>query len=145
GRSGSPTVVVDGGAAPGAADPSPAARVSSDEWQTREAGRLVLYVRPYSPAARDVDELAARYAEALSAVSDALEVDADALPTIAVYLADLPTDDPRVTADPRDESVPRAPAAHAELTIWTAYGDEAPEVGAEVELARALVAYSHGP
>jgi hypothetical protein len=104
----------------------------------------VLHVRPYSPAARDVDELASRYAEALAAVSDALEVDAEALPTIAVYLADLPADDLPVSTDPQHGGVPVESAAQHELTIWSAYGSEAPTVAAEVEVARALLAYGYG-
>jgi hypothetical protein len=78
-------------------EPTP---VSAAAWQSHQAGRLVLHVRPSSLAARDVDELATRYADALTAVSGAVDVDAEALPTLVVYLDDLPADDPRVVTDP---------------------------------------------
>lgn len=114
-------------------------------WQTHQRGCLVLHVRPHSPAAHDVDELAARYTEALATVADALEVDADALPSIAVYLADLPSDDPRVATDVGDATVAPEPTSPHVLTVWTAYGAEAGEPVAEAELAHALLSYGLGP
>jgi hypothetical protein len=113
-------------------------------WETRTAGRLVLHVRPASLAARDVDQLAARYVEALAAVSEALDVDADALPTVAVYLDDLSADEPAISSTVADEGVSVEPSTKRELTIWTAYGNESPAIEAEVEIARALLAHSYG-
>jgi ABC-type multidrug transport system fused ATPase/permease subunit len=113
-------------------------------WETRTAGRLVLHVRPGSLAARDVDQFAARYVEALAAVSEALDVDADALPTVAVYLDDLSADEPAISSTVADEGVSVEPSTKRELTIWTAYGNESPAIEAEVDIARALLAHSYG-
>ena len=104
----------------------------------------MLHVRPYSSAARDVDELASRYAEALRAVSDILDVDADALPTIEIYLSDLPSAEPAVSPTIQDEAIPADREGRREITIWTAYGNESPSIVAEAELARALLAYGYG-
>ena len=104
----------------------------------------MLHVRPYSPAARDVDELASRYAEALRSVSSALDVDADALPTIDIYLADLPSAEPSVSPTVQDEAILGDTTQSHEITIWTAYGNESPAIAAEAEVARALLAYGFG-
>ena len=69
---------------------------------------------------------------------------ADALPTVAVYLADLPADEPATSPSVADEVVAVEPPAPDELTIWTAYGNESPAIEAEVEIARALLAYGYG-
>ena len=104
----------------------------------------MLHVRPYSPAARDVDELADRYAEALQSVSSALDVDSDALPTIDIYLADLPSAEPSVSPTVQGEAILNDRSRPGEITIWTAYGNEAPAIAAEAEVARALLTYGFG-
>jgi ABC-type multidrug transport system fused ATPase/permease subunit len=104
----------------------------------------VLYVRARSAAARDADELTSRYAEALGTVSAVLGIDADALPTIIVYLSDLPFDELPASDRAKVGRTPVEAAPRSQLTIRTTYGDESPSTEAEVELARALLEFSYG-
>lgn len=122
------SVASDDGREPTGQGASGSARAHADgaAWRSHEAGRLVLHVRPYSPAARDVDEFANRYAEALRSVSNALDIDADALPAIAVNLSDLPSAEPSVSPSVQHEAILGDRSRPGEITIWTAYGNESP-------------------
>ena len=108
-------------------------------WQSRRAGRLVLRFRERSLAAQDIDELETRFSEALSAVIEALDLDAAVLPPITVHLADRPPAD-EGHARPDDDGR----AAPGGLSIWAAYSSDSPCVTPELELTHALLVHHLG-
>lgn len=105
-------------------------------WLTRQVGALALRFQPHSFAARDADELADRYADALQHVVHVLELDAAWLPPITVFLTDVP-----LSADVTTEDGSR-PASG--LVIRAVHSPEEPCPAPELDLAPALLSHRLG-
>jgi ABC-type multidrug transport system fused ATPase/permease subunit len=104
----------------------------------------VLYVEPDSPAARDADEIARRYVDALAIVAEALGLEEDALPTIHLYITSRPGDAPRPPTTSECTEAAHAPGLRCEVAIWSAYREELPATQPEIDLTRALLDYQYG-
>jgi ABC-type multidrug transport system fused ATPase/permease subunit len=98
---------------------------------------LALRFRPHSFAAHDIDELADHYVDALHMVVQVLELDATRLPTITVFLTDVPpsADQMMMVQESRLASG---------LVIWVAHSPEAPCPAPELELTPALLSHYLG-
>ena len=112
-------------------------RCALDEgWLTRRAGPVALRFRPHSYAARDADDLADRYADAVREVVRALDVEALGLPAITVYVTDAPQP---VGPTPDDGDRPSST-----LVIRAVHAPEAPCPAPELDLIPALLSHYLG-
>jgi ABC-type multidrug transport system fused ATPase/permease subunit len=108
-------------------------------WQQRQAGKLQLKFPAELATRPDLDDILARCTRTVDFVREALRVEADSLPRIAIFVAE---------AEGGRESPPDSPregAPHSDLTIWTTTHPEATRPNVEAELTRALLRHYLGP